>query len=268
MNAPDSRKLVLFGGTSEGRELARILTGKGWQVILCVATGYGSQVLGGLLDLPLLKVHVGPMGEQEMEELFRQESPRVVIDATHPYARVVSETVKQAAAQAGLVLFRCIRPSQSWEEGEDVAAAADLEEGVRFLAEAPAKRPGILVTTGSKELAAFQALPDYENRVYARVLPSHASLESCFQLGLKGRHVIAMQGPFSAATNAALLEEFDCGWLVTKDTGARGGFQEKLEGAFQAGAKVLVIGRPVQEEGLEMQQILEKLEQMEGRQNQ
>lgn len=56
--------------------------------------------------------------------------------------------------------------------------------------------------------------------------------------GYEGRHIIAMQGPFSAEMNRAHLREYNCRFLVTKDGGKTGGFEEKLKGAQEAGAEV------------------------------
>lgn len=264
------KTVVLFGGTWEGHELARSLTGAGYQVLLCVATDYGRQVLGELEDHPLLEVRTGRMDEKEMEDMLRRRRPWLVIDATHPYAWLATCSIRKACAGLGLKVLRCIRPGSfdpSEENQGEVLYFSSPGEAADYLGQAAygRDRPGILLTTGSKELKAFAGIPDFSRRVYARVLPSHPALEACFQAGLEGRHVIAMQGPFCAATNAAQLEEFDCGWLVTKDTGEKGGFGEKLEGARRAGARVAVIARPGQESGFSVEEILAYLTQTERR---
>ena len=62
------RKVLLFGGTSEGHELARILTGRGQKVVLSVATEYGRDVLEqSLLKSPLLEVRTGRLDLPQME---------------------------------------------------------------------------------------------------------------------------------------------------------------------------------------------------------
>ena len=81
----------------------------------------------------------------------------------------------------------------------------------------------ILVTTGSKELAKFAELPDYKNRVYARVLPLPGVIASCAELGFDAAHTIGMQGPFSMDMNVAMLQSFHAEWMVTKESGRNGG---------------------------------------------
>ena len=61
-----------------------------------------------------------------------------------------------------------------------------------------------------------------------------------------------MQGPFSKEMNHALLRAVGARWLVTKEGGSTGGFAEKAEAAREAGARLVVIGRPPQHEGLSL----------------
>ena len=136
----------------------------------------------------------------------------------------------------------------------ETAEFENMEAAVRWLEGQEGK---ILLTTGTKDLETFRSLKDFEERVYARVLPAVKSLEICLSLGLKGRHIIAMQGPFSAETNLSQLREFDCRFLVTKNTGSQGGYSQKLEAAKTAGAISLVIGRPEEEKGLSLEETLE-----------
>ena len=139
-----------------------------------------------------------------------------------------------------------------------------VQAAVEWLA---SREGNILVTTGSKELAAFSQLPDFATRVYARVLPTLPSLRACLDQGLSGRHIIAMQGPFSRETNRSQLAEFNCRFLVTKDAGDNGGFREKVRAAGEAEAVALVIDRPETErglseaQGLSADQVMERYEQ-------
>ncbi|MEI3167671.1 MAG: precorrin-6A/cobalt-precorrin-6A reductase [Lachnospiraceae bacterium] len=90
--------------------------------------------------------------------------------------------------------------------------------------------------------------------MFARVLPDSQVLKKCEDLGLHGAHIIAMQGPFSVELNCALLRTVQAGWLVTKEAGKRGGFAEKIEAARQCGVSVVVIRRPVHEEGISLEE--------------
>lgn len=296
------RPVLLFGGTTEGRELAARLAGRGQRTILCVATDYGREVLEPeLLANFCLDVRIGRMDAEEMRRLILEEEPGLVVDATHPYADQVTRNVREACEKTGREYLRCLRPASGLEclegmrppSGEecfrDLRPLSDREclgklhtpsgpeyggggmvrvPSVQAAVEWLASREGnILVTTGSKELAAFSQLPDFATRVYARVLPTLPSLSACLDQGLSGRHIIAMQGPFSRETNRSQLAEFNCRFLVTKDAGDNGGFREKVRAAGEAGAVALVIDRPETErglseaQGLSADQVMERYEQ-------
>ena len=72
-----------------------------------------------------------------------------------------------------------------------------------------------------------------------------------------------MQGPFSREMNLATLRQYGCGWIVTKNTGKAGGFEDKVA-LCQAGYKVIVIGRPTAEKGISYEKVLERLEKIYG----
>ena len=125
-----------------------------------------------------------------------------------------------------------------------------VDEAVNYLEQTQGK---ILITTGSKELDKYTRLTNYKERCYARVLSVLPSVMQSIELGFSGKHLIAMQGPFSMEMNLALLHQTEAKYFVTKESGKNGGFAEKLEAAEQAGAVLLVIGRPI-EEGLSVEE--------------
>ncbi|MCD7981934.1 MAG: precorrin-6A/cobalt-precorrin-6A reductase, partial [Clostridiales bacterium] len=90
------RQILIFAGTREGRELAEFLTEQRIPALVCVATDYGEELLQ-----PNAYVHArkGRMDETEMEELLREMRPPAVIDATHPYAALVTENIQRACEQ-------------------------------------------------------------------------------------------------------------------------------------------------------------------------
>ena len=73
-----------------------------------------------------------------------------------------------------------------------------------------------------------------------------------------------MQGPFSRELNEALLREFDIGIMVSKASGAAGGFWEKVEAAGACGVELVVIHRPAETEGYTLEQVKQALASMHG----
>ena len=239
-------KVIVFAGTTEGREICSFLKKYEIASLACTATEYGKCRIeeGGALT-----VRSGRMTEEEMEQLFGEEQPEMVIDATHPYADLVSENIRSACEKAGKTYLRLLRPSLAADPS--CVMVDTTEEAVSYLAGTEGK---ILVTTGSKELAGFTGMKDYQNRLYARVLSLPNVMKACAELGFEGKHLIGMQGPFSRELNAAMLRQYDCRYLVTKDTGKAGGFQDKIDAALECDAVPVIIGRPLKEEGMSVRE--------------
>ena len=160
---------------------------------------------------------------------------------------------------AGVLYQRILRPEG--EKNSEAIYVESTEEAAAFLS---GTEGNIFLTTGSKELAKFTGIPDYKERLFARVLSIPSVIRSCAELGIEGKHLIGMQGPFSAEINEAMLRQFQCSYLVTKDTGLAGGFPEKMEACQRCGVTPVIIGRPLKEEGLSLQDARVFLSKMFG----
>ena len=262
------KKILIFGGTTEGRKLTEYLAARKVRVHVCVVTAYGESLLP---ESESVTAESSRMDVSEMCHRIREYAPAFVVDATHPYAREVSRNIKQACESCGKPYLRLLREEGTFLPEHDgakdgTAAGTDSKtvwvESAKEAAEYLADKEGkILLTTGSKELEAFTRIPDYRERVYARVLSLPSVVEKCHGLGLEGRHLICMQGPFSAELNLAMLREFQIRFLVTKEAGSTGGFPEKREAAEKAGAVLVVIGRPEEREGFSEEELYAYLKQ-------
>lgn len=235
-------EIIVFAGTTEGCDISNFLAEHQIHVLACVATDYGSK---SLKENEYLKIHAGRLTEPEMEALLNEKKPEMVLDATHPYAAEVTENIRTACQNTGLEYRRVLREAGAYQD--QAVYVPDTQAAIEFL---EGTEGNILLTTGSKELGKYTVLSDAGERIYARVLSLPSVMETCKGYGFEGKHLIGMQGPFSMELNAAMLRQFDCKYLVTKDTGKAGGFQEKIDAALSCGTVPVIIGRPLKEKGL------------------
>lgn len=231
-------EICIFAGTSEGRRLVELLSGRGLRMIVCVATEYGEVLLGEHTDV---EIFAGRLDAAQMKEMFARKRFGLVVDATHPYADKVTENIAAACRQTGTEYLHLLRQSDS-EDADGVF----VESAAACAAYLKNTQGNIFLTTGSKELSAYAGL---SGRVYVRVLPMQTSLELCAASGIAPDHIIAMQGPFDEEINLAMLRMTNAKYMVTKDTGGPGGYGAKISAARKAGVQTIVIGRPVQREG-------------------
>ncbi len=230
-----SRHIWLVAGTTEGRHLAESLAGDARvQVYATVATDYGASLLPSADNIHVFQARL--TGEQ-MQQFMGEHQIDLVLDATHPYAQMVTEAVQKACRRAQVKYWRLLRPA---DDCSGCITVPNFEEAVELLSHTEG---GIFLTTGSKNLSDFQHLPDYQQRVTLRILPLPASLQKAMDCGYERSHIICMQGPFAEDLNQAMFRTYQTKYVVSKDSGAAGGFPEKLAAAQAVGAKMIVIAR-------------------------
>lgn len=270
-------KVLIFAGTTEGRLLAERAAQLGVWCMASTATEYGACLLDRLDGIHIRSGRLDPQG---MKELIFREGITHVIDATHPFAVEATRQIRQACVETGTKYVRCLRePTDSETVHTNQVGAAGAEricgsdralregqtdgvcesagaeqpqivlvetvpEAVEYLKTTEGK---ILIATGSKELSCYTQIGDYKERCFARVLSTRAAVEESASLGFEGRHLIAMQGPFSEEMNLALLHQTGAAYFVTKESGKAGGYEEKVSAARRAGAVLVVVGRPYEE---------------------
>lgn len=254
--------ILIFAGTTEGRALAEYASVHSIRCYVSVATGYGKSLLKHLKNITIL---TGRMDEKEIEYFIEENDIRMVIDATHPFAREATENIKTAcerAAQSKIRYVRCVRPFEHRYVSGQTAPMAETEDSltgekgvqngkivymdsVQGAVEYLKKTTGnILIATGSKELRLYTEIENYRERCFARVLSTEPAVRESVRLGFEGSHLFAMQGPFASDMNLAMLRQTKAAYFVTKETGKAGGFEDKAEAAEMAGAVLVVIGRP------------------------
>ena len=90
------------------------------------------------------------------------------------------------------------------------------------------------------------------------------SLNKALELGYKPANIICMQGPFSELLNIEMMKRYNTRYLVTKDSGSVGGFEEKARAAAKAGAELIVIARNGLEQGTGYCEIVKLLKDRYG----
>ena len=222
-------RIVVFSGTTEGRDFSRAAAALGIAVTVSVATDLGAEEQG---QAPGITVHSGRLLPGAMAELL--QGAALCVDATHPYAVEATKNIRAAANAAGVEYHRLLR------------AASTLPAGS--------------VVLGSAAQAAMR-VDIYGPGQYPRVLPTVAGITACEGAGIPHRNIIAMQGPFTLELNLALMQQFHIRYLVTKDGGSAGGFAEKAQAAAQSGAALVVLRRP-EECGETAEEILQRCREL------
>ena len=246
--------ILIFSGTSEGRELSELLSQAGISHTLCVATEYGKQMM---TDSPCADVRTGRMNEEEMTAFIKDGSFSIIIDATHPYATEVTENIKKSASETGIKYLRLLRKGLEGVTGSYIHNYKNDAECIEALKKTEGN---ILLTVGSKELSSYVSENELAGRLYARIIPSVDSIRICNNLGITGKNIIAMQGPFSTEMNEAIIDQFMVKHMVSKQSGNNGGFPEKLKSVQNKEIDLYVIGCSENPDGSSFDEVISELE--------
>lgn len=251
----------VFSGTSEGRQICETLADNGVKCLVFVATEYGNIVMKKHNNID---VFVGRLDREDIEEKIRKMHPDFIIDATHPHAEIITQNVIEACSNTD-TKDKYIRVDRTIENIDTVLSDYDLlkndfvtvvssvDEAVNHLKNTTGM---IMLTTGVKELHNF-CVDGIRERIVVRVLPGIESIEEVNRCNISSKNTIAMEGPFSKEMNIALIKQYNAKFLVTKNSGKRGGFIEKVEAAKECGIDVYVIDKQKQSSGVSIEKAIE-----------
>ncbi len=251
MVTKEFNKILLFGGTYEGRKIAEFCEENQIDIDICVATEYGKEVISHINNKG---VFCGRLDENGISELILSKKYDKIIDATHPYATLVTENIKNACIKQNIDYIRVARET-SVADYDDIVYFESIEDAVFYLNEFE----GIVFsTTGSKELYKYKNLKNLSERLVVRALPFDYSLKNCEEIGVLSKNIILMQGPFDLELNLTMMKKYNSRFIITKLTGKTGGFDEKITAARKLDMKIIVISKPF-DNGINLDELKEIL---------
>lgn len=226
--------ILVLGGTTEGRLAVKTLdeSGKAYfystrGALQQVCCRNGQRVTGG-------------MDAEEMEAFCRTRGIRLIIDAAHPFAVQLHETVAAVSRKLNLEAIRFER--QYPLRTADVVWCKDYQEAVSRLKEAGVTR--LLALTGVQtigKLRDFWADEILKPACWFRILDREESVALAERQGFDiSRLVFYREG----APEAELLEQLKPQAVLTKESGESGGFVEKQEAARRFGIPLYAVCRP------------------------
>lgn len=219
-------RILILGGTGEARELAGRLVEAGHFVMTSLA-GRTTQP-----HLPKGELRVGKFGGiPGLVGYLKMLRFDRLVDATHPYAGLISINAVAASQQTGIPLVRYMRPAWIEPAGAGWQHVASLEAAAVALPSGAT----VLVTTGHEGLAPLLERDDCRFVVRlieppAAPLPGHAKL-------ILGRPPYSLEGERALFVREAITH------LVTKNSGGAQ-TEAKLAAARATGAAVIMVARP------------------------
>ena len=227
-------KVLIFGNTKEARDTAAMLRRRGRQVIFSVVSEYARS------QLPLGSLcHVGRLDGAEMLAFIREENPQRVVDATHPYAVLASQNIRQCCDALNIAYERvhfedienAWRDAVEWVDSHEKLIAAVLRE-----------KGNMLLGIGRDPIFPMPESNDL-SRLYPRIAPIPESLQACLDVGFPPQNIIAMEAPFSKTLTMALFDDKKITAVVVRDATDKSYLHEMVVPALERGYHVIMYGK-------------------------
>jgi precorrin-6A/cobalt-precorrin-6A reductase len=223
-------RVLILGGTIDASQLAiQASTIEGIEVIVSLA---------GRTRQPAkinVKTRIGGFGGTSGLVTYLQDNAiALLIDATHPYAAQISFNAVEAAKICGIPHLMLARPEwqpiegDRWIEVDDLQAARSLLPGL-------AKR--VFLTIGRQELSTFA---DLENIWFLMRMIDPPEVNTPIPQG----QLLLERGPFSLADERELLDKYQIGAIVSKNSGGEATYA-KIIAARELNLPVVMVKRPI-----------------------
>jgi len=239
-----AKKVLILGGTAEARTLAEQLAPRGdLDVTLSLA---GRTATPARQAVP---VRIGGFGGPDgLADYLKRERVDVLIDATHPYASVISANAVAATRAANISLIALQRPAWVPVAGDRWAEVSDVAAAVAALGQTPRR---VFVTLGRNELAPLQSAPQhfYLIRSVDPVKPP---------LALPHAQYVTGRGPFAEADERALMATHGIDFVIAKNSGGTATYG-KIVAARALGIAVIMLRRPRPPDGATVSSVDEAL---------
>jgi precorrin-6A/cobalt-precorrin-6A reductase len=222
-------RILILGGTTEARGLAERLAARpGLDITLSLA---GRTIAPLAQPVPVRSGGFG--GAAGLADYLVGERIGALIDATHPYAQVMSANAAEAARRTGVALLALRRPPWIKTGGDRWTEVDDVNAAVAALGQHPRR---VFVALGRNELAPFVGAPQHHYLVRSvdPVAPP---------LALPHASYITGRGPFSEGDDHALLTAHRIEVVIAKNSGGSATYG-KIAAARMLGLNVIMLGRP------------------------
>ena len=222
-------RILILGGTTQARELAESLVKRtDLEVIVSLAGRTKSPAAQ-----PVAVRTGGFGGVAGLAEYLAKERIDALVDATHPYANIISANAAAAARHAGVAMIALRRPPWRAVAGDRWIEAVDAADAVRRLGEHPRH---VFVTLGRTELAPLTTAPQhfYLIRSVDPVEPP---------LPLPRVNYVTDRGPFSAADDLTLMSAHGVDGVIAKNSGGVATYG-KIAAARALDIEVIMLRRP------------------------
>ena len=213
--------ILVFGGTTEGRKAVEVLEEGGNTYYYSTKTGEQDITLhhGQRID--------GALDAEAMQTFCREHGIRLIVDAAHPFASQLHQTIAQVSESLNVPTIRYERIYP--ERDPEITWIDDYSQIPRDI-------HSLLATTGVQSIAKLKPLEAEGIRIYYRILQRESSIALALKQGASSEQLCYYEDPQDIPVEVEAI--------LLKESGLSGGFSEKVEAAKARGMRIIALKRP------------------------
>ena len=213
--------ILVFGGTTEGRKAVEVLEEGGSPYFYSTKTGEQDITLhhGQRID--------GALDEEAMLTFCREHDIRLIVDAAHPFASQLHQTIAQVSESLSIPTIRYERIYP--ERNSEITWIDDYSQIPRDI-------HSLLATTGVQSITKLKPLEAGGIRIYYRILQRESSIALALKQGASPEQLCYFEDPQDIPVEAEAI--------LLKESGISGGFPEKVKAAKTKGMRIIALKRP------------------------
>jgi len=213
--------ILVFGGTTEGRKAVEVLEEGGSTYFYSTKTGEQDITLhhGQRID--------GALDAEAMQTFCREHDIRLIVDAAHPFASRLHQTIAQVSESLNIPTIRY----------ERIYPKRDSEiTWINDYSQIPNDIHSLLATTGVQSISKLKPLEAAGIKVFYRILNRESSIALAQKQGASPEQLCYYEDPKDVSVEADAI--------LLKESGLSGGFQEKVDAAKARGMRIIALKRP------------------------
>ena len=220
--------VLIFGGTTEGRKASEVLEEAGSPYFYSTKTGEQDISLqhGQRID--------GALDAEGMTAFIKAHDIRLIVDAAHPFASQLHQTIIAVASEINIpvVRYERIYPPRD----PDITWIDDYSQ-------IPTDIHTLLATTGVQSISKLKPLETQGIKVYYRILPRVSSIRIAHQQGAADDQLLFYneEEPIPSSLSG---DDWAESAILLKESGLSGGFPEKVAAAHKRGMRIIALTRP------------------------
>ena len=213
--------ILVFGGTTEGRKAVEVLEEGGSPYFYSTKTGEQDITLhhGQRID--------GALDEEAMRAFCQAQHIRLIVDAAHPFASQLHQTIVQVSEDLNIPAIRYER------------IYPERDPGITWIddySQIPRDIHSLLATTGVQSISKLKPLEAEGIRIYYRILQRESSIALALKQGASPEQLCYYEDPQDIPVEAEAI--------LLKESGFSGGYSEKVEAAKAKGMRIIALKRP------------------------